>query len=111
MLLKNGTNGQLLDTTDYTLSAGAYAAAVTWPLLSNEPAGIAYVGTLVSGSPYAYVGQTAFGMLNFGIPGEPPVYQWRLASRTVVNTALTNITAWALTNASGTLNPTTGAVT
>lgn len=111
MLLKNGTTGELLDTTQYTLSAGAYAAAATWPLLSTNPTDVAYVGTLTSGSPYAYVGQTAFGFLNFSVPGNPTVYTWKLATRAIVLTALTNITAWAeVPHASGTLNLTTGVV-
>lgn len=111
MLLKNGTTSTVIDTTQYTMSIGPSATAATWPDLDTQPTDIAYVGVLSSGSPFAYVGQQTFGTINFGTPGNPPVFQWKVASRAVAVTAIANIIAFAaVPNAAGTLNTTTGGV-
>lgn len=112
MLVKNGTTGQVMDTTLMTFSTGPYQAARTWPLLSTEPTDVAYVGTLVSGTPFAYTGQSAVGYLVWSTPGNPAAYQWQMASTAVVATAIGHLMASIAGGAlAGTLNMTTGAFT
>lgn len=89
--LKFTPTGQVFNLDEIlALTPGPNTAARTFPLLSNEPADIAYVGTRVSGTPLAYAGLGGIFYLTLRMKYGGTI-NLPMSSSTAAATAITNI--------------------